>query len=295
MNKTISIFVFSFFFLCNCVKAQTISNFARGYKVGFREGYCYGIQGTSCLSPIAPLAPRPGLYESVTSYQDGFNKGFQEGLDLQRAQSQDTRNPYNPPVPKFNPYISQIPSGMTAQQYAEARAASIAQKNNSNRELVVALANVLEMLFSKKDKTNDKAEQIKGFSKIIKKTNQETEKIEKQNKKLQNNNSNNNSSKESYFDGKYKFQTTSDNNNNSNNNSLKNSDYDGKYKFQTTFDNPVMEVPLREQPDASSREVYKCPKNAIVYVIDNSGTTFIKVNVNGYTGYISKGWLIRQE
>lgn len=167
------------------IEAQTISNFARGYKVGFREGYCYGNQGTSCLSPIEPLAPQPGLYESITSYQDGFNKGFQQGLDLQRSQSQDTRNPYNPPVPKFNPYISQIPSGMTAQQYAEARAASIAQKNNSDRELVEALANALEMLFSKKDKSEDKAEQTKNFSKIIKKTKQETEKIEKQNKKRQ--------------------------------------------------------------------------------------------------------------
>jgi uncharacterized membrane protein YhaH (DUF805 family) len=75
----------------------------------------------------------------------------------------------------------------------------------------------------------------------------------------------------------------------------KNSAYDGQYKFQTTFDNPVMEVPLREQPDVNSREVYKCPKNAIVYVIDNSGNTFIKVNVNGYTGYLSAGWLKRQE
>jgi hypothetical protein len=88
---------------------------------------------------------------------------------------------------------------------------------------------------------------------------------------------------------------SSTNNNNSNTDSSKKSYFDGEYKFQTTFDNPVMEVPLREQPDVSSREVYKCPKNATVYVIDNSGGTFFKVHVNGYTGYLSKGWLLRQE
>ncbi len=87
---------------------------------------------------------------------------------------------------------------------------------------------------------------------------------------------------------------TSNNNYNSNTYSSNESYYNGQYKFQTTFDNPVFEVPLREQPNVNSIEVYKCPKNATVYVIDNTGETFFKVYVNGYTGYLSKGFLKRK-
>jgi serine/threonine protein kinase len=66
------------------------------------------------------------------------------------------------------------------------------------------------------------------------------------------------------------------------------------YKFQTSFDNPVMEPPLREHPNVNSRELYRCPKNATVYVVDNSGEAFFKVRVNGYVGYVSKIFLARK-
>lgn len=81
---------------------------------------------------------------------------------------------------------------------------------------------------------------------------------------------------------------------NTNNYSSKESVYNGYYKFSTSFDNPPFEVPLRSEPNVNSREVYKCPKNATVYVIDNSGEIFFKVYVNGYTGYLSKGFLKRK-
>lgn len=85
--------------------------------------------------------------------------------------------------------------------------------------------------------------------------------------------------------------------NNSNNNTLKstnNTEYTSYYKFKTTFDNPTFELPLRSEPNVNSREIYKCPKNATVYVIDNSGEIFFKVHVNGYRGYVSKGHLKRK-
>lgn len=81
---------------------------------------------------------------------------------------------------------------------------------------------------------------------------------------------------------------------NSNAYSSKESYYNGQYKYQTTFDNPIFEVPLREKPSVNSREIYKCPKNATVFVIDNTGEIFFKVYVNGYTGYLSKGFLKRK-
>lgn len=59
----------------NCI-AQT--QFYKGFEAGYKAGYCYGIP--SCITPIVPSAPIDGF-----TYQDGYNKGFQMGLDKQRG------------------------------------------------------------------------------------------------------------------------------------------------------------------------------------------------------------------
>ena len=66
------------------------------------------------------------------------------------------------------------------------------------------------------------------------------------------------------------------------------------YLFRTKFDNPPFEIPLRNSPSIGGIELYKCPKNASVYVIDNSKSTYYKVYVNGYTGYVTKNYLVRK-
>ena len=82
---------------------------------------------------------------------------------------------------------------------------------------------------------------------------------------------------------------------NSNTTSNKQNEFSEQYKFQTTFDNPLDKVPLRELPDIDSRITYMCPINATVYVIDNpTRDVYFKVYVNGYTGYLSKGYLKRK-
>jgi clan AA aspartic protease (TIGR02281 family) len=82
--------------------------------------------------------------------------------------------------------------------------------------------------------------------------------------------------------------------NNSTNYTSKESVYNGYYKFITTFDNPPFEVPIRSEPNLDSQEIYRCPKNATVYVINKIGENFFKVSVNGYTGYLTKGFLKRK-
>jgi len=59
------------------------------------------------------------------------------------------------------------------------------------------------------------------------------------------------------------------------------------YLYKTTFDNPVFKVPLRFGPSLNEREIYSCPKDAKVYVLNESNKTFYKVSVDGYTGYVS--------
>lgn len=64
----------------------------------------------------------------------------------------------------------------------------------------------------------------------------------------------------------------------------------GKYLFTTVFNDPPFEISLRKAPKGKSRVIYKCPKNALVNVIEISDDTYYKVNVNGHVGYITKSF-----
>ena len=63
------------------------SKFYSGFEAGYKAGYCYG--KPSCVAPIVPVAPIEGI-----SYQDGYNNGFQMGLDKQRGIETETSNKY---------------------------------------------------------------------------------------------------------------------------------------------------------------------------------------------------------
>ena len=71
--------------------------------------------------------------------------------------------------------------------------------------------------------------------------------------------------------------------------------YSGNYKFRTWLRNPPIELPLRTQPKTDADVIYKCPKNARVYVIDNSNEFYFKVYVNGHIGYLSSYWLLKKK
>lgn len=78
-------------------------------------------------------------------------------------------------------------------------------------------------------------------------------------------------------------------------NSTLESYYNGQYLFKTTFDNPAFELPLREKPNVNSREIYVCPKNSVVFVIESIDVIFVKAYVNGFTGYLTRGLLKRKK
>jgi|GEM_PF-1468825 hypothetical protein len=61
--------------------------------------------------------------------------------------------------------------------------------------------------------------------------------------------------------------------------------------FETRFISESIDIFLREEPNVMSKEVYKCPKNAVVKVIDTSNEKYYKVIVNGYSGYVRSGFL----
>lgn len=89
------------------IKTFGQSNFSKGFDRGFKEGFCYN-KSVGCLPPLTPLTPLTRIGESDNSYQDGYNRGFQVGLDLQRLQGGTTTSTYSNPnyyrsIPRYTP------------------------------------------------------------------------------------------------------------------------------------------------------------------------------------------------
>jgi hypothetical protein len=141
-------FIFLFYSLVQsqiCL-AQWQSNFDRGFKVGFKNGYCYTSSNTSiyCTPPEPPaFIPLPKYPEKSENYQDGYNRGFIVGIQQRRNEEiQQNNSTY---IPKFNPYIPQNPIlYLTPQE----RAALLNAKATRDAELANAIGNLLEQLFT---------------------------------------------------------------------------------------------------------------------------------------------------
>ncbi|GAL69088.1 tetratricopeptide repeat protein [Jejuia pallidilutea] len=76
-----------FFLSTSFLLAQT--EFDSGFKDGYKNGYCQD-QGIGCIKPIPPIAPIPTVDESSSSYQDGYNRGFQMGMKAQTSKPNST-------------------------------------------------------------------------------------------------------------------------------------------------------------------------------------------------------------
>ncbi|UOQ53051.1 SH3 domain-containing protein [Hymenobacter cellulosivorans] len=64
----------------------------------------------------------------------------------------------------------------------------------------------------------------------------------------------------------------------------------GTYKV-----NSSIAPPLRAAPNVSAAEIYSCPRQATVQVLEDAGDIYCKVSVNGHVGYISKNLLVRAD
>ena len=72
--------IFVIIVLCLSYKSFTQTDYHLGFEAGYNAGYCYG--RPSCITPVLPATPAP---VDGFSYKDGYNKGFQMGLDKQRG------------------------------------------------------------------------------------------------------------------------------------------------------------------------------------------------------------------
>ena len=71
------VLIFITFIIPTLVTGQ--SSFSRGFGEGFEQGYCYN-DPAGCTPPSPPATPSTTAYESINSYNDGYNRGFQLAL-----------------------------------------------------------------------------------------------------------------------------------------------------------------------------------------------------------------------
>jgi tetratricopeptide (TPR) repeat protein len=77
--------------------AQT--KFTDGFNTGYKKGYCQD-QRVGCIEPIPPISPIPKIGESSSSYTDGYNRGFEMGLNAKKSNS-NKRTRYKTAKPEF--------------------------------------------------------------------------------------------------------------------------------------------------------------------------------------------------
>lgn len=162
--KNLSIF-FAMFFFSTMLFAQT--EYGRGFKDGYKEGYCYNDYG--CIGKLAPITPIPFIGEKSTSYQDGYNRGFKMGIgDKQRdeANKNSSNNSYTIDYQDVN----QVSQNYYASTEASLLQDALARRNaayNNNRKYI---DNLYEWISVLKNKTNE-TEFINSINKCSNKLN----------------------------------------------------------------------------------------------------------------------------
>lgn len=147
MKHTLLLLIFSLF----SVLSYSQSDYDRGFKVGYKEGYCYNDFG--CIAPIAPITPIPYIGESNNSYQDGYNRGFKMGMEDKQRNKTKTNyggNSYRSTQPVNSTYQSTyVPLDLSLIQNALERRQA-AYDNNQKY-----IDNLIDWIYDLKSKTNE--------------------------------------------------------------------------------------------------------------------------------------------
>ncbi len=89
------------------------NSYDKGFQIGFKEGVCYN-KTSPCYVHLTPMTPLQRINESINSYSDGYNRGFQVGLDLQRIEVE-----FNPKIStsEYNKFYNYYPKTFKSSQY----------------------------------------------------------------------------------------------------------------------------------------------------------------------------------
>ncbi|AGC77132.1 hypothetical protein LX97_01872 [Nonlabens dokdonensis] len=110
--------VFSLILLTSFISIAQ-SSFSNGYQTGYKKGHCYQIYG--CIAPIPPISPLPTINESSNSYEDGYQRGFLDGKNSQKSNSdnftQYTPRKYGDPIEVYDFDLLSASMQQKQQQY----------------------------------------------------------------------------------------------------------------------------------------------------------------------------------
>lgn len=130
------------------VLSYSQSNYDKGFKAGYEEGYCYNDFG--CISPIIPLTPMLNIGENNDSYQDGYNRGFKMGMEDKQGSKAKTDYSNNSNQQVYSTYQhTYTPADLSAiRNELERRQAAY----DNNKKYV---DNLIDWIYDLKSKTKD--------------------------------------------------------------------------------------------------------------------------------------------
>ena len=143
------------------------NDYDRGFKIGYKEGYCYNDFG--CIAPIPPITPIPLIGESNDNYQDGYNRGFKRGLEDKQAKKSNTGG-YNSGQGTYVPQ-QQYQSTYVAPDYSllikamEMKQAQYEKNEQINKEKAIANMNQVKSYYA--SLTNFPADIPNGWYTVI--------------------------------------------------------------------------------------------------------------------------------
>ena len=116
--------------------------FNRGYEIGWQTGYCYD-ESYGCIAPLTPIAPFPSIYESSTSYSDGYHRGLTDGMNKGRADRRaksnsqmNSRQSYSKPqvINNYEPFVPDYEFYEKAMQKSQSRYQNAQKNTDASKE-----------------------------------------------------------------------------------------------------------------------------------------------------------------
>lgn len=242
------------------------SNFSIGFSNGYKKGYCQN-QGISCISPNPPIVPVPKIGENINSYEDGYSRGFEVGLNGQKSKSDNSTNSarqrYETTKADFSTEYVYKPNYNLILKTLEIKQ----ERDEKNSEYLYDLINwILELkpLIKEQKFIN----RLNGEYSVLK--SMERDDLSKETTQLKQRESSIRQVVSEYNIWLNEQKT---------------------YSGYHSFDNPMFEVTMYSRPSVISSEVYKCPKDSRIKIIKKTDELFYEVEINGFRGYITKSFI----
>lgn len=250
------------------------SDYDRGFSKGFEEGYCFN-SNTGCVSPPSPPSPAPSPYEDLSSYKDGYNRGFQSGLSTKKSGNDSNRFKFTetPVVDNaiYNKFKNYNDIYQLAEKIKDLKRIILKKLNDENYYGAIKLAE-LGLKINPKDSEfplvlgqaylglNNTRESLKWYKRAQRRRYRKA--VKDVIRKIERGVYNEKKSKQNNFES-----------------------------YTTTFDNPIVKKKLYSEPNIASDVIYECPKDSAILLIEKVDDIFFKAEVDGYTGYIAKSFI----